>query len=95
MDGVNCLICTLNPIGRADLDGLCVSCRAALGAGIYRAYWSHGRRLIEFATAAVHPLGVEYPHHADPVEYRPELLPAHWRAIDDAAAVLEAITYGG
>lgn len=102
-----CLACGLNPIARADFDGLCVSCRGAVACGLYRVQWiaptgrGFSARVIEFATAAEHPLGCEWPDWIDPVPYRPELLPAMWRKIEAAEAderraarTLEALTSG-
>lgn len=104
---VVCLACGLNPLARADFDGLCVSCRGAVAGGLYRVQWIYPEgsadrvRVIEFATAGEHPLGAEYPDHPDPIPYRPERLPELWRAIEAAEAdenraalTLERLTHG-
>lgn len=86
---LNCLICDLSPISRTDVDGLCVSCRAAVAFGLYRVHWSFNnageyRRLVEFVAATEDPLGAEYPNIPDPIEYRPEDLPRLWSRLDRA-----------
>jgi Ni,Fe-hydrogenase III large subunit len=76
--GVMCLICGLWPVTRRDFDGLCLSCRASVADGLYRIEWVSGecgrRRIVTFVTVADHPLGTEFPYHADPIPYEPELL---------------------
>lgn len=84
---MNCLACSLNPLSRADVDGLCVSCRFAVADTLLRVEWVYlyggGRyRVLVWASASEHPLGCEFPDRPDPVRYRPELLPGLWRRLE-------------
>lgn len=95
MEHLNCFICGLNPITRADLDALCVSCRFAVSDGLYKIHHGPRCRIVEFATAAEHPLGTEFPNHCDPIEYRPELAAKYWRELDRMTAIAAAIEATG
>lgn len=92
---MTCLVCDLSPITRREVDGLCVSCRAAVADGQYRIEWVAGdcgrTRVVTFSTIADHPLGTEYPNHVPPQRYEPELLPE----LFSASERLESLTAWG
>lgn len=87
------------------MDGLCLSCRAALADGLYRVEWVepqpgvvHGRhglpdkryRILVVAPASEHPLGWEINHPIDPILYLPETVREAWRLHDRRLADLKA-----
>lgn len=103
---IYCLVCGINPLARCDLDGLCLSCRAAVADEQYKVEYVAGfggsYRSVTFATAAEHMFGVEGFLSPDPIPYEPERLPERWRDLDEeqeererAESVLETLTAWG